>query len=116
MTAKPAQIELYVYYQIAETQTGAALSAFAAAQGAAALAWPELELRLLQRSDMPSQAGATAAGAQTWMEIYRGPLAASTAAEQAMALVLNGLLAGPRHLEWFTLLRANARPDPVKPS
>ena len=78
--------ELYVYYKLDAAQAEAAAQAFAAAAGTA-------PVRLLQRAD-----GDSAAGALTWMEIYP---AEAVALEPVVAAALRPFIAGARHIERF---------------
>lgn len=89
-----AAAELYVYYRLKAEQAAAALAAFTAARGDAAV-------RLLQRP--PAEVDAAEEGGEdgllTWMEVYTCP-----ALEPRIAAALAGFVQGERHHERFVPL------------
>ncbi|PZP28500.1 MAG: DUF4936 domain-containing protein [Roseateles depolymerans] len=78
---------LYVYYHVAAADAEAALAAFVAARGDAAI-------ELLRRPEITD-------GLMTWMEVYPAELAP---AEPRLCGALRPWIRGERHIERFELL------------
>ena len=90
---------LYVYYRVARPQVGQARLAIEALQQQLQHAFPGLKAQLMQGGKAPAE------GAElTWMEVYAHPPGISSACEQTLLRLVEGLppdLTGPRHMEVF---------------
>ena len=103
MSALPSaeRSELFVYYRADAAHAAALAAAVQRMQAALCAHHAGLAARLLRRPELRE-------GQHTWMETYTLPAGADAARmadliEQSAAQALSPWLAGPRHVEHFTL-------------
>ena len=100
---------LFVYYCVSHTHCADAFAAITALQQTLMRRLPGVQARLWCRSD----AHASDAPEQTWMEVYEHPEGVDALCEQVLLELVQALpagLIGPRHVEAFVPLGSPAAP------